>query len=354
MSMNSMLPITARVFSKLFANADVFDRASETIELEPAVDRDQNAAISLPDEFDRVSAIIESSTLDLELARLRRGSRRHAATIAYRLDHAVLAEGSLYFNGGYKVLRAGSKALLPRRREHFQEMALCTDYVIERYFGHWLIDGLALEVLADQMSLRSLILTRKPWLHEQDYRQMSGLEANQTNHAVIERLWVVDDRGINNSRISRFKKLRERIRPAGSQTGKRIWLGRGKLGAARNLVNSTELCEVLQRLGFEMIEAEHESAGNIVKKLASAEIVITIEGSAQSHCSYALPTGSTLLIIQPPARFNASSKDRADAVGFNWAYVVADPRPNGFHLPVDRLMRTLEEISRVTLRRIGT
>jgi hypothetical protein len=349
--MNRILPVTARFRSKFLANAHHSDCAAETVELAPAVDREQTAAISLPNEFDRVSAIVESSALDIELSRLARGTRRHGATIAYRLDHVVLAGGSLYFNGGYSVLRGGSKAFLPRRRDHFPEMALCTNYVIERYFGHWLNDGLALEVLANQMSLRSVILEREPWLHERDYRQMSSVEAAQTTHSVIEHLWLFDDRGINASRISRIQKLRERIRPAGPQTGKRIWLGRGKLGAARNLVNSTELCEALQRNGFDIIEPEQETAGNLVKLLASAELVVTIEGSAQSHCTYALPAGSTLLIVQPPTRFNAVSKDRADAVGFNWAYVVGDPRPNGFHLPVDRLMRTLDEVARVTANR---
>ena len=47
-------------------------------------------------------------------------------------------------------------------------------------------------------------------------------------------------------------------------------------------------------------------------------------------------------------RFNAIGKTRADAIGINWAYVVADPRPDGFHLSSDRLLRTIDEVIRVS------
>jgi hypothetical protein len=353
--MNRILPVAARLRSKLLGNKAASDCASEIVELSPAVDREQPAAISLPYEFDRVRALQEDTTLELERDRLRQGRRRHGPTIAYRLDNAVLAQGTLYFKGGHNVIRRGSTALLPRHQDRFTEMQLCTNNVIERYFGHWLIDGLALGLLADQMSLRGLVLKHKPWLHEPEYRKMTGVEAVQTENAVIDRLWVVDDKGINDSWISRIRKLRCRIQMGATRTGaKRVMLSRGTLGVARNLVNSNEVQDALQKEGFEIINPEHESVGRIINALSSAEIVVLTEGSAQNHCMHALPNGSTLLTIQPPKRFNALSKDRADAVGLNWAFVVADPRPDGFYLPIDHLMRTFDEVSRVTGHRAVT
>jgi capsular polysaccharide biosynthesis protein len=350
--MNRILPVTARLRGKWLGNAEVYKCASEIVELAPATTREHPAAISLPFEFDRVLALQEETTAEMVHERLRPGERHHGPTTGYRLDNVVLSQGTLYYKGGYDVIRRGSSAIVPRHREHFPVMQLCTSYVIERYFGHWLNDGLALELLADELSLKSLVLKRTPWLHEPDYRKLSGLEAVQAEHALIDHLWVVDDRGINSSWIARIGKLRERFRSALTcKRAKRVMLGRGALGAPRNLVNTNEVQEALQKIGFEIVNPESESAGDIVSVLSSAEIVVLVEGSAQSHCTYALPIGSTLLTIQPPNRFGALSKERADAVGFNWAFVVADPRrEGGFYLPIDRLMRTLDEILRVTKR----
>jgi glycosyl transferase family 61 len=352
--MNRLLPIIARARSRFCSNAELVDCASEVTELAPPIDRENAAAISLPSEFDRVLALEQNSPLESELRRLRHGKQYHGPTIAYRLDHALLAEGSLYFRGGYDVLRSGSKALLPRHQEHFSEIALSTNYVIERYFGHWLNDGLPLGLLASRMSLEGLTPKREPWLHEPCYRKLTKIQTKQSEHALVDRLWVLDDRGLNDDRVGRMKELRTRIRSAASQTAQSprwVWLSRGKLGSTRNLVNSTELCEHLQRKGFWIVEPEKESANKIAELLSSAEIVVTVEGSAQGHCTFALPLGSTLLTIQPPTRFTSNSKDRADAIGFHWAFVVGDPRPDGFFLSIDRLMRTLDEVARVTASR---
>jgi hypothetical protein len=72
-----------------------------------------------------------------------------------------------------------------------------------------------------------------------------------------------------------------------------------------------------------------------------------VEGSVQNHCLLAMPTGSTLLAIQPPKRFNAFSKTFADLLGINWAYVVAEPDENGFRLSVKRLLETLDVVTKV-------
>jgi hypothetical protein len=346
--MNRILPITSRLRAKWLGNVGFHESASEIVELSPAVDREQPEAISLPSEFNRVVSLQRETTPELESRRLRRGIVRHGPTVAYRLNDSVLGGGSLYFKNGYDVVRSGSGLVLPRLRNQFPEMMFCTNNVIERYFGHWLNDGLALEMLADEMSLGSITFKREPWLHEQGYRNLTKLHAVQTENALVDRLWVVDDRGINDSWISRVRKLRERLRSKIGLAGpKRVMLCRGSLGTERNLVNKAEVEEALQRIGFAIVSPEAESAANLVIMLASAEIVVAVEGSAQSHCTYALPAGATLLTIQPPDRFTAISKDRADAVGLNWSYVVADPRSDGFHLPFDRLLRTFDEISRV-------
>jgi capsular polysaccharide biosynthesis protein len=180
---------------------------------------------------------------------------------------------------------------------------------------------------------------------------MSGMKVVETENALVDRLWFVNDHGLNENRLSRIHELRKSIRTTASQgRSKRVVLTRGTIGEARNLVNSDEVYEALEKVGFEILCPEREPVGRIVEVLSSAEIAIVVEGSVQSHCTYAMPVGSTLITIQPPTRFNAVSKDRCDAVGIHWGFVVADPRTDGFFLPIDRLMRTLDEVQRVTGR----
>lgn len=351
--MQWLLPVVARLRGRLWGNPALSTKASEIIELAPAVDREQRAAIALPGEFARVIGVQEETTFGIELLRLREGRSRHGPTIAYRIDNAVLRGGTLYFGGGYQVIHR-AKERLPRHsnQDHFLEMQLCSNYVIEHYFGHWVTDGLVLELLAAQQSLRGLKLAGTSWLHEAAYRELCHLDVERSDNARVDRLWVIDDRGINDGWISRIEELRRRVQSKIRRHGtKLVMLTRGSLGVPRNLVNSDELYEALDRLGFEIIDPESETALSMVEKLSRAEMAIGVEGSAQNHCWLAMPARSTFVAIQPPTRFNLHGKMRADAIGINYAFVVADPYPNGFYLPVERLLRTIDEVTRVTAAR---
>ena len=344
-----IVPLTARVKAKALGKSPIYARASDVVEISPAVNRPQPAAIALPGEFDRVLSVQEDTSITAELNRIRPRERSHGATVAYRIDNAVFGDGALYYGGGYEVIRSRTgRLLLPHNAEVFTELQLCTNYVIDRYFGHWLMDGLCSELLAEQRSVPALTTTRTPWLHEPRYREITGLKALRSHNARVERLWVVDDRGINHSLISRINQLRERLRSRRPRSGPRhVMLTRGVLGTKRNLVNSIEVHEALMRHGFEIIDPEKEEVHGIIEKLSAAEIAIAVEGSTQNHCWLAMRSGSTFIAIQPPTRFNAHGKMRADALGINWAYVVADAHPDGFCLPVDRLLRTIDEVARI-------
>lgn len=294
-------------------------------------------------------AVIKESTRATQFERLSPGERRHGPTVAYRLDNALLGGGTLYYDDGFEVIRGGpARSLLPRNADNFTEMQLCTNYVIEHFFGHWLTDGLCLELLAEQRALPALTLSRIPWLHEPGYRELSGLNAVRSRCARVDRLWIVDDRGRNDGWISRTTEVRRRVRSKLGRSGpKYVMLARGTLGTKRNLVNTVEVQEALGLLGFEIVNPKSETPEAIGEKLSGTEIAICVEGSTQSHSCLAMPSGSTLIAIQPPTRFNSDAKERTDALGMNWAYVVAEAHSDGFHLPIDRLLRTIDEVVRV-------
>ena len=203
--MPRVLPVTARLWAKILGNLPLSAHASEVLEIAPAVDRAQPSAIALPEEFDRVLAVPENSTISMEHERLKGGIRRHAPTRAYQIDHAVIGHGTLYFDGDYQVIRGRStKPLLGRRPDCFGEMQLCSDYYIDRYFGHWAMDGLVLELLASQRSLPAVTLAGRSWLHEADYRELCDLKVERSEYARIERLWVLEYFEENNGWISPY------------------------------------------------------------------------------------------------------------------------------------------------------
>jgi hypothetical protein len=231
-------------------------------------------------------------------------------------------------------------------------MQLCSNYVIERYFGHWTSDGLVLELLAAQRSVPGLKTAGTPWLHEPGYRELCGLAVTRSGNAWVDRLWVIDDRGINDGWISRLEELRRRVRSVAAPNGpKRVMLTRGSLGVKRNLVNSSVVQEALVHIGFDIVNPELETARSMAEKLRGVEIAIAVEGSVQNHCWLSMPRQSTFVAIEPPTRFNTWCKMIADSIGINFAFVVADNHPEGFCLPTDRLLRTIDEVIRVAASR---
>jgi len=337
-------PFAARLRAKLRGNRGIYD--GKAVEIAPGVLREQAAATCLPGEFDRVISIADGTTREIELARLGPAMGRHGPTMAYPLERAVVSDGCVYFSGGYQVFRPGKAAIVrPKMTQHAEAM-LCTNPVVEKYFGHWVQDGLLQELAAEQRGLPALTTSRIQWLHEPSFRDVMGLWAKPVDHAEVERLWVLNDMGLNDYWVARFDELRRRMRTAAGPHGpKRVVVRRGVLGASRALVNEQEIEGVLQKMGFESLAPELESAHSIATKLAHAEIAILVEGSAIHHCLLAMPRGSTIVVIQPPRRFNAITNTYASPVGIRWAYAVADDAPEGFRMPPDRLQRLLDLIA---------
>lgn len=343
-SRHSLLPLTSRLGGKFGRRRSIPDSAVERIELAPADKSTTLPPIALPNEFERVRAVISTSTFEIEHKLLTAGHLEHGPTIAYRIENAVLADHTLYWPGGYDVARTRKKrAILLGSIEEYSEGQLCSYAPSNIYFGHWLRDAMAMELLAERRGLLPLSYAGPVWMHETGYRQMMGLPGAQVSLAHVRRLWVMDDLGLNASWISRFKELRGRVRQSVEPNGpSRVFLTRGSKGTARELLNELEIADVLSGRGFTTIAPEQLSAREIARSLASARVVVSVEGSALNHAQFALPDNSAILVIQPPERFNAFHKVLMDFNGIRFGYVVADTAIEGFTLPKERLVRTLE------------
>jgi hypothetical protein len=340
----SLLPLTARIRAKFQRIRPVAESAVESIQLAPADKITTISPISLPGEFDRVRSVIPISTFEIEHKIITSPYLEHGPTIAYRLDDAMLADHTLYWRDGYEVARARKKrAILLGNLEEYQEGQLCSYAPSNIYFGHWLRDAMAMELLAERRELKPLSYAGHPWMHEAGYRQMMALPGVPVSFAHVKRLWIINDLGLNANWISRFKELRERVRRSAKHGGpSRVFLIRGRKGVARELVNELAIADALSRRGFVTIAPEQLSAHEIADALSSARLVVSVEGSALNHAQFALPSNSAVLVIQPPERFNAFHKILMDFTGIRFGYIVAEPVPGGFAAPLDRLLRTLD------------
>jgi hypothetical protein len=340
----SLLPLTSRFRAKLGRARPIWSRAAEKVELAPADESSALPVIALPGEFERVIDVNPLSTFVTERKYIGATRIDQGPTIGYRFENAILADNTLYAAGLLEVARSGNKRpFLIGPYEKYEAAQLCAHSPSNIYFGHWLRDALAMELLALQRGLIPLSYVRKPWLHEPGYREITELPGHPVSFALVRNLWTIDDRGLNASWRKRFSELRRRVRRAATgESPSRVFLARGRHGESRELINAGEISEALAARGFASIEPELLTPLQIVNSLASAKIVVSVEGSALNHAQFALPSNAAILVIQPPKRFTAFHKQLADFSGLRFGYVVGDPAVGGFTLAPGRLLRTLD------------
>ena len=338
----NFLPILSRLKAKVRPPLPLLEIAAEIRELEPASSVPCRAPVALPGELDRVRDFFGGR--EAQVPRLLATTREEGPTLSYRLPNALLADFTVYSRGRYEVYSAGAKRpVLTGSAQEFDEAQLCTTNCAQTYFGHFLRESLPLEVLAKQRGMTALTFARKPWLHEAGYRDVVGLQPATTNFARVRNLWITDERMLNEGWKMRFREVREavrgKVRPAGDTP---VYLRRGTLGTARNLLNEEAVCERLESAGFRIIAPESMSPAEIAAALAAAKVVACVEGSVQQHAFIAMPEGSTMVSIQPPHRFNSVAKLLTDAIDATFAFVVAEPASDGFTIAPERILKTLD------------
>ncbi len=260
---------------------------------------------------------------------------------------AIIADGTLLTTKYFQRLAPEKrKFLLQGSPQRIEEAALCSTYWTQKYFGHWLREGLTLELLAEDNGLHALVLDQKPWTHEAGYRDMLSLHPRRTNLARCDRLWVYDFFQLNGGFTEAYGRLRSRIRAkvgASELSNGRVFLERSQAGLARTLANNDEVREVLGSRGFTVIDPGLMDAREIATILAGARLVVSPEGSALAHAAIAMPPGAGLLTIMGAQHFNMPYKAISDALGFKFGLTFAEPVDGDrFSQPVDRLVRVID------------
>lgn len=355
--MISIRPITSRLASRLFGRS-LSDSAERTIELAPATSYEVDPPIMVPGETERIRAHHSDSVPAFNLERLTNRQLVQGPTRIHLLRDVIVADGTLLARGSFdRIAPARKRFLLRGELEHVDEAALCSTYLTQKYFGHWLREGIALEELFADLELPAVVVDRAPWLHEASYRDLLGLRPRRIARAWCDRLWVADDRRFNRYFVERYDRARRRVRahvgnpPRGTE---RVFMSRGILGEGRHLANEHKLRGALSRHGFTLLDPEHMEALDIVRALASARLVVSPEGSALAHAEIAMQRGAGLVAIIGAQHFNLPHKEVADVLGLRFGMTIADPvDADHFSQPIDRLLRTIDLVEAAVSRADG-
>ncbi len=343
-------PLTSR-FSARFRGHTLENDGHEAIELAPGCSRSKLGVISLPGELDKVTGFAEDSTLESQMEIISAGTIQYGPTLGWKLQNVIVSDGALYTKTAYDLTRPRQNPLyrVPKQVPQFDSGFLCTHSDAQKYFAHWAFDTLPMEILATEMSETPVDTIRKKWIHEDGYREMVGTEPLSIDCAHFSSLWWVNDVQLNDNKLARLRTMRQRVRKSTVFDGPhRVFIARGQSGSARRLLNEPELMAKLTDAGFAVLDPEKSSPEEIVRMLANARCVVSVEGSQVTHAILACPAEASLIIIQPPDRFNAYHKTFTDGLGQRFGFTVAEAKSGGFVQSAKDLMATINLCERAT------
>ncbi len=332
----------------LQSSKSVEDVAVKTVELSPPLIRKNRPTIMLPGKLDRIVAYCSDTNRELELERLSGDDRKHDGTYAYLLKDAVIINGNLFCDGLYLPQLAERKHHIwfDLKREK-AECALSCSLYGNVYWGHWLLDDCMKYFIAEQFGA-PVVPERKPYGHQTDYERLLGMSLRSVNAVKFDSLWVFRDEGQNDSKRLRYQKLRERLLAAiGMENPPEhagVYLIRGLAGSRRLMTNELEVAERLRQRGFRVIDPMKLTAEEILRACAGAKVVAGIDGSGLSHAIALMAPETTLLVINPPNRFNNVYKDMTDCMNVNYAVAVGISLGDDFYVDLDEIDQILNLI----------
>ena len=308
-------------------------------------------AIYLDGELDKVTAVQEETTYAYELRRIQGGIQEHLATTAYRLRDVQIYNGYLYKRALKFPLTTAKETLFGRDElENIPNAALACTLDGNRYFGHWMTDDLTLTLAAQQLA-KAIRTSQKLTVHQAEYKDLLNIHSTSVTKAQCKELIIVEDFGQNKFKRERYEYMRSKLKEVSSlRAGRGVMLLRGKTGIERSLLNENEIANFLREQGFTIIDSQSMSAREIARQTLGAKIVVGVEGSQLMHGLFTIGEGGTMLMLQPPYRFNNIYKDYADCLGLKYSFVVGKQVANGFEISLETLARTLDKVNQSSVQ----
>ena len=306
-------------------------------------------AVFLRSELDKITSTADNTTIEEELARVNGRTVTHQALKRYEFRNALVYPNGISIKGG-NFLRGGPvphRTLLSEKAIHVDRALYCLDYCSTRYFGHWLMEACCTAQLKrDDEQL--LLPARTDWPHTKSYIDIFGFTPSPEHILKVDQLFWFRDHMQGPSRQRRYAQLRSKLRQKieSSAKGKRYYLRRGTFGTNehRTFENEDEIIKLLSAKGYELLDLDKLSLHELLEKGMDAEVIVTVEGSHQSHAALMLRQGGLLMVIQPPDRFNNIYRGRTHAIGLEYGFTVLEKqKENGAsRLDPNALFRTLD------------
>lgn len=343
-----LAPFASRLRGKLGLRPALATLASRSWVISPAVDSVVPSAVFDARDLDKITGVApDSNTIASQIQRALGGLQHHRATIAYELRDAVLTEGHLFTQRiAIQIDTTPMPLVAPETAYELTEGVLANSAYGIRYFGHWMVDDLPLTLAAMQLGEPVSTLMR-PTPHQTGYLAALGLAPRTIASTRFQSIIVLDDVGQNTYKRERYEALR-RLVTAQHPTPRRqskVMLLRGTSGVRRLLQNEDEVALAMQARGFDVLDATKVSLERILEATLDADLVLGVEGSQLANGAMWMKPGGTMVVIQPPHRFNMYFKDRCDCESIRYAFVVGDPCGEGdFSVELPKLHRLLDRL----------
>jgi len=318
--------------------------AARSWAISPMVEKLMPSSIFDPDDLQKIVGVPVDDTIESQISKAKGGWQQHRATTAFELRGAVLTHGHLFTHKHTHKLDLTPLPFFARQAiQHLDEAVLATSWYGTKYFGHWMTDDLPLMLAAHDVG-RPISTLARPTPHQVKYMQTLSIEAEVCTSAYFRKIVILEDFGQNDYKRQRYAELRERARVEHAprrQGG--VMLLRGASGALRVLHNERAVAEMVTTRGFKVIDPSTSSVSEIIESCLDASIVLGVEGSQLANGLMWMSTTGTLVVLQPPQRFNATHKDRCDCEGIRFAFVVGDRRgESDFWIDIPALERLLD------------
>lgn len=82
--------------------------------------------------------------------------------------------------------------------------------------------------------------------------------------------------------------------------------------------------------------------------VANANMVVGVEGSHLAHGILGAAPGGSMLVLQPPFRFNNAFKERCDLLEITYAFIVGNAVPGGFTVDLNALAKLIDRVQKHT------
>lgn len=331
--------------SKAVSRKTLADAAERRVTIHPIEFQRVRPAIILPDAFDRVTNV-GSENFPVSAFRSLYGELiEHAATEAYIVRDAQIYAGSVCAGRFRHHIRPARESSIHLRAETIDRIALCTTFVGDLYFGHFLNEDMQQMLLAAPFGGPARLLS-KDWRDLAAYRRLCELDWREVAAARVRELAIFADQGQNANRRARADILRARMREklTARKPGGRYYLRRGATGAARTPANDAEICAALKARGYDIIDLFTTDTEEFLENILDRSIIVSVEGSHMMHALYAMPEGGGALAIFPPDRACLAIKAAVDLMDGYFAITVGHAHETGFTVDISELEKTLDQL----------